>query len=156
MTGRCLKLQGTHLIWRARLLVPLALEELDTVCFNVSYPSTAKSFFTTTTLLFLQVTTQLSLLPWDFCLIIYPTAAGESVKARRVEDLKVSSKSNCNPSPTFNQFENSAGICLPGSSKDWAKLIINLMYHLVRCRYCQLPLARRHCWTSQRRASQTF
>ena len=41
-----------------------------------------------------------------FYLIIYPTAAAESVKARRVADLKVSSKSNCNPSPILNQFEN--------------------------------------------------
>ena len=39
-----------------------------------------------------------------FCLIIYPTAAAESVKARRVEDLKVSSKSNCNPNPIPTQL----------------------------------------------------
>lgn len=63
-----------------------------------------------------------------FCLITYHTAAAESVKARRVEDLKVSSKSNCNPSPISNQFENCADICLSGSSEDWATLIINLMY----------------------------
>jgi hypothetical protein len=47
-----------------------------------------------------------------FCLIIYPTAAAESVKARRVGDLKVSSKSNCNPSPISNQFENCRNLSL--------------------------------------------
>ena len=55
-----------------------------------------------------------------FCLIIHLTAAAESVKARRVQDLKVSSKSNCNPSSNLISLKRS-GICLPGSSEDWAR-----------------------------------
>jgi formate dehydrogenase len=47
-----------------------------------------------------------------FYLIIYPTAAAESVKARRIADLKVSSKSNCNLSPISNQFENYRNLSL--------------------------------------------
>ena len=55
-----------------------------------------------------------------FYLIIHLTAAAESVKARRVQDLKVSSKSNCNPSSNLISLKHS-GICLPGSSEDWAR-----------------------------------
>ena len=64
------------------------------------------------------------------CLIIYPTAAAESVKARRVQDLKVSSKSNCNPSPRSNQFEKLRNLS-PRFVRRFGPLIINLMYHLV-------------------------